>query len=139
MDYIDQYVRPVDPEVADAITQEEKRQNNKLELIASENFVSRAVMAAQGGVMTNKYAEGYPGKRYYGGCEWVDVVEELARTRAKALLARNMLMFSPIPGLRPILPSILRLWNQGYCPGHEFKPWRAPDPWQQGQYIRKIF
>ena len=83
MDYINKYVLPVDPEVARAINQEEERQSRKLELIASENFVSRAVMAAQGGVMTNKYAEGYPGKRYYGGCEYVDVVEELARERAK--------------------------------------------------------
>jgi len=83
MDYINKYVLPVDPEVAQAINQEEERQSRKLELIASENFVSRAVMAAQGGVMTNKYAEGYPGKRYYGGCEYVDVVEDLARERAK--------------------------------------------------------
>lgn len=85
MDYIDKYVFPVDPEVAEAITNEERRQNRKLELIASENFVSRAVMAAQGSVMTNKYAEGYPGKRYYGGCEHVDVVEELARERVKKI------------------------------------------------------
>lgn len=81
MDYIEQYVRTVDPEIADAISREENRQNQKLELIASENFVSRAVMAAQGCVMTNKYAEGYPGKRYYGGCEFVDEAEELARQR----------------------------------------------------------
>ena len=85
MDYIEQYVRAVDPEVAEAIAQEENRQNTKLELIASENFVSRAVMAAQGCVMTNKYAEGYPGRRYYGGCEFVDVVEDLARERLKKL------------------------------------------------------
>lgn len=83
MDYIKQYVGPVDPEVAEAIELEERRQANKLELIASENFVSRAVMAAQGCVMTNKYAEGYPGKRYYGGCEYVDIPEALARERAK--------------------------------------------------------
>lgn len=98
MDYIDRYVRPVDPEVAEAIAQEEQRQNNKLELIASENFVSRAVMAAQGGVMTNKYAEGYPGKRYYGGCEFVDVVEELARTRAKALFGAEHVNVQPHSG-----------------------------------------
>jgi len=85
VDYIDRYVMPADPEVAEAITNEERRQNRKLELIASENFVSRAVLAAQGSVMTNKYAEGYPGKRYYGGCEYVDVVEELARERVKKL------------------------------------------------------
>jgi glycine hydroxymethyltransferase len=83
LDYIKQYVGPVDPEVAEAIEAEERRQTNKLELIASENFVSRAVMAAQGCIMTNKYAEGYPGKRYYGGCEYVDIPESLARERAK--------------------------------------------------------
>jgi len=66
----------VDPEVSKAIDQELNRQRNKLELIASENIVSKAVMAAQGSVLTNKYAEGYPGKRYYGGCEYVDVVEQ---------------------------------------------------------------
>ncbi|HOB11527.1 MAG TPA: serine hydroxymethyltransferase [Syntrophomonadaceae bacterium] len=98
MDYIEQYVRPVDPEVAEAIAQEEHRQNYKLELIASENFVSRAVMAAQGGVMTNKYAEGYPGKRYYGGCEYVDVVEELARTRAKTLFGAEHVNVQPHSG-----------------------------------------
>ena len=85
MDYIDQWVKPQDPEVAEAIKQEENRQRNTIELIASENFVSRAVMAAQGSVLTNKYAEGYPGKRYYGGCEYVDVVEDLARERIKKL------------------------------------------------------
>lgn len=98
MDYIEKYVRPVDPEVAEAIRNEEMRQNYKLELIASENFVSRAVMAAQGGVMTNKYAEGYPGKRYYGGCEYVDVVEELARERAKKLFGCEHVNVQPHSG-----------------------------------------
>jgi glycine hydroxymethyltransferase len=98
VDYIERYVKPVDPEVADAIAKEEQRQNNKLELIASENFVSRAVMAAQGGVMTNKYAEGYPGKRYYGGCEYVDVVEELARLRAKTLFGAQHVNVQPHSG-----------------------------------------
>ncbi len=98
MDYIDQYVLPVDPEVAAAITSEERRQNRKLELIASENFVSRAVMAAQGSVMTNKYAEGYPGKRYYGGCEHVDVVEELARERVKEIFGAEHANVQPHSG-----------------------------------------
>jgi len=98
MDYIDQYVLPVDPEVAAAIQQEEERQSRKLELIASENWVSRAVMAAQGSVMTNKYAEGYPGKRYYGGCEFVDVVEELARERAKMLFGADHANVQPHSG-----------------------------------------
>ncbi|HEX9916808.1 MAG TPA: serine hydroxymethyltransferase [candidate division Zixibacteria bacterium] len=79
------YLKKVDPEIYEAILNETKREANNLELIASENFVSEAVLEAQGGVMTNKYAEGYPGKRYYGGCEFVDVVEELARKRAKML------------------------------------------------------
>lgn len=85
MDYTRQWVKPQDPEVAKAIEQEENRQRQTIELIASENFVSRAVMAAQGSVQTNKYAEGYPGKRYYGGCEFVDVVENLARERIKEI------------------------------------------------------
>lgn len=98
MDYIEQYVRPIDPEIAEAIANEERRQNCKLELIASENFVSRAVMAAQGSVMTNKYAEGYPGKRYYGGCEFVDVAESLAINRAKQLFGADHANVQPHSG-----------------------------------------
>jgi len=79
------YLEKVDPEVMRVIELETSRQRNKLELIASENFVSRAVLEAMGSPLTNKYAEGYPGRRYYGGCEHVDVVEELARERAKQL------------------------------------------------------
>ena len=88
----------VDPEVSKAIDQELNRQRNKLELIASENIVSKAVMAAQGSVLTNKYAEGYPGKRYYGGCECVDVVEELARERAKELFGCEYVNVQPHSG-----------------------------------------
>ncbi len=79
------YLKDVDPEIFDAIVQETNRQTTGLELIASENFVSEAVLEAAGGIMTNKYAEGYPGKRYYGGCEFVDVAENLARDRVKQL------------------------------------------------------
>lgn len=78
-------VRNVDPEIAEAIVAEQERQNSHIELIASENWVSKAVMAAMGSPLTNKYAEGYPGKRYYGGCQCVDVVETLAIERAKEL------------------------------------------------------
>src|SRR6187397_386991 len=78
-------VAEADPEIAQAIRNELHRQNDGLELIASENFVSQAVLEAAGTVLTNKYAEGYPGKRYYGGCEYVDVVETLAMERAKKL------------------------------------------------------
>ncbi len=74
-----------DPEIAKAITQELGRQRDEIELIASENIVSKAVLEAQGSVLTNKYAEGYPGKRYYGGCQYVDIVETLAIERAKQL------------------------------------------------------
>ena len=76
-------IKVVDPEIASAITDEFDRQNSHIELIASENWVSPAVMSAMGSVLTNKYAEGYPGKRYYGGCDVVDVGEDLARERAK--------------------------------------------------------
>lgn len=98
MDYIKEWVLPQDPEVAQAIAQEEGRQRNKIELIASENFVSRAVMAAQGSVLTNKYAEGYPGKRYYGGCEYVDIVEDLARERIKKLFGAEHANVQPHSG-----------------------------------------
>ena len=98
LDYIEKYVRPVDPAIAEVIAEEEKRQSRKLELIASENFVSRAVMAVQGSVLTNKYAEGYPGKRYYGGCEFVDVAETLAIERAKALFGAEHANVQPHSG-----------------------------------------
>src|SRR5450432_3983677 len=78
-----------DPEIAQAIAHEAERQHDGLELIASENFVSEAVLQAAGSVFTNKYAEGYPGKRYYGGCEYADVVENLARDRAKQLFGAD--------------------------------------------------
>ena len=77
------YLKTSDEEIYQAIVREVGRQAGKLEMIASENFVSRAVLEAMGSVLTNKYAEGYPGRRYYGGCEFVDQAEELARTRAR--------------------------------------------------------
>ncbi len=91
-------IRSVDMEVADAICAEFDRQNNHIELIASENWVSPAVMSAMGSVMTNKYAEGYPQKRYYGGCECVDVVEELAIERAKKLFGCDYVNVQPHSG-----------------------------------------
>src|ERR1700752_2587942 len=87
-----------DPEVAQAIENEERRQHEGLELIASENFVSEAVLEAAGSVFTNKYAEGYPGKRYYGGCEFTDVVENLARDRAKQLFGAEHANVQPHAG-----------------------------------------
>ena len=91
-------IQAVDMEVAQAITDELDRQNSHIELIASENWVSPAVMSAMGSVLTNKYAEGYPGKRYYGGCECVDVVEELARERAKELFGCEYVNVQPHSG-----------------------------------------
>lgn len=91
-------IQAADREVADAITAEFERQSSHIELIASENWVSPAVMSAMGSIMTNKYAEGYPGKRYYGGCECVDVVEELARERAKELFGCDYVNVQPHSG-----------------------------------------
>src|SRR5437763_11038866 len=87
-----------DPEVAAAIDNETRRQHEGLELIASENFVSEAVLEAAGSVFTNKYAEGYPGKRYYGGCEWTDVVEQTAIDRVKELFAAEHANVQPHSG-----------------------------------------
>lgn len=91
-------IQAVDPEIAAAITAEFERQSSHIELIASENWVSPAVMSAMGSVLTNKYAEGYPGKRYYGGCECVDVVEDLARERAKKLFGCEYVNVQPHSG-----------------------------------------
>jgi glycine hydroxymethyltransferase len=97
----DFFTRPladVDPEVADAISLELRRQQRTLEMIASENFVPQAILEAQGSVLTNKYAEGYPGKRYYGGCEYVDIIEQLAIDRAKALFGADHANVQPHAG-----------------------------------------
>ncbi|AIF44671.1 serine hydroxymethyltransferase [Virgibacillus sp. SK37] len=93
-----EHVKQADNELYEAIQAEKKRQQDKIELIASENFVSEAVMEAMGSVLTNKYAEGYPGKRYYGGCEHVDVVEDLARDRAKQLFGADHANVQPHSG-----------------------------------------
>ena len=97
-DWMSRPLAEVDPEVSQAIANEERRQHEGLELIASENFVSEAVLEAAGSVFTNKYAEGYPGKRYYGGCEFTDVVENLARDRAKQLFGAEYANVQPHSG-----------------------------------------
>ena len=96
--YMTDIVRKTDPEIADAMELELSRQKNKIELIASENFVSEAVMQAMGSPLTNKYAEGYPGKRYYGGCEYVDIVENLAIDRAKKVFGAEHANVQPHSG-----------------------------------------
>lgn len=103
----------IDPEVQAAINDELSRQRNKLEMIASENIVSCAVMQAQGSVLTNKYAEGYPGKRYYGGCEYVDVVEQLAIDRAKKLFGAEYANVQPHSGAQANTAVFFALLNPG--------------------------
>src|SRR3977135_625211 len=98
-----------DPEIAAAIKGELGRQRHEIELIASENIVSRAVLEAQGSVMTNKYAEGYPGKRYYGGCEFVDVAETLAIERAKKLFGADYANVQPHSGSQANAAAYLAL------------------------------
>jgi glycine hydroxymethyltransferase len=104
-----------DPEIAQQIENEVKRQHEGLEMIASENFVSRAVLEAAGTVFTNKYAEGYPGKRYYGGCEYADVVEDLARTRAKQLFNADHVNVQPHSGSQANAAAYMTLLSPGDC------------------------
>ena len=106
-------VKKVDPEIADAIVAEQERQNSHIELIASENWVSKAVMAAMGSPLTNKYAEGYSGKRYYGGCECVDVVENLAIERAKELFGCDYANVQPHSGAQANLAVQFAVLNPG--------------------------
>lgn len=106
-------VRNVDPEIAQAIVAEQERQNSHIELIASENWVSKAVMAAMGSPLTNKYAEGYPGKRYYGGCECVDVVENLARDRAKELFGCEYVNVQPHSGAQANMAVFFAVMEPG--------------------------
>ncbi len=106
-------VRNVDPEIAQAIVDEQNRQNSHIELIASENWVSKAVMAAMGSPLTNKYAEGYPGKRYYGGCECVDVVEELAKERARELFGCEYVNVQPHSGAQANMAVFFAVMEPG--------------------------
>jgi len=102
-----------DPEIAQAMTDEINRQDHNIELIASENIVSKAVMAAMGSPLTNKYAEGYPGKRYYGGCEYVDVVEDLARERAKKLFGCEYVNVQPHSGAQANMAVFFAILQPG--------------------------
>ena len=106
-------IRKVDPEVARAIEAEGERQNSHIELIASENWVSKAVMSAMGSILTNKYAEGYPGRRYYGGCQCVDVVEDLARDRAKKLFGCDYVNVQPHSGAQANLAAFFAILKPG--------------------------
>jgi len=108
-----QFIQSYDPEIGNAIRAEFDRQQRNLELIASENIVTEAVMAAMGTVLTNKYAEGYSGKRYYGGCEHVDVAEDIAIARAKALFSANFANVQPHSGAQANFAVFSALCNIG--------------------------
>src|ERR1700742_2457244 len=112
-DYFERPLAEVDPEVAEAIGKELERQQRTLEMIASENFVPQAVLECQGSVLTNKYAEGYPGKRYYGGCEYIDVIEQLAIDRAKALFGAEHANVQPHAGAQANIAVYMALLNPG--------------------------
>src|SRR6266851_8780041 len=106
-------LQEVDPEISDVLREEGRRQGTGLELIPSENFVSEAVLEAMGSVMTNKYAEGYPGKRYYGGCEFVDVAESLAIARAKELFGADHANVQPHSGAQANMAVYFSLLKPG--------------------------
>lgn len=106
-------LRKNDPAVLEAMNLELKRQQNNIELIASENIVSEAVIEAMGSVLTNKYAEGYPGKRYYGGCEHVDIVEDIARDRAKELFGAEHVNVQPHSGAQANMAVYLAALKPG--------------------------
>ncbi len=114
-----------DPELANAIANERRRQEDHIELIASENYTSPRVLEAQGSVLTNKYAEGYPGKRYYGGCEYVDVAETLAIERAKQLFGAAYANVQPHSGSQANAAVYLALLNPGDAPAPGGPPGRS--------------
>jgi glycine hydroxymethyltransferase len=122
------YLKKTDPEIYAAIRKELSRQNNNLELIASENFVSEAVLEAQGSVLTNKYAEGYPGRRWYGGCEYVDEVEKLAIERAKKIFKAEHVNVQPHSGTQANMAVYFALLNLGYGPGLRRTPYSRTSP-----------
>lgn len=112
----------VDPDIAELLDKELGRQRDTLEMIASENFVPRSVLQAQGSVLTNKYAEGLPGRRYYGGCEYVDVVENIARDRAKALFGAEFANVQPHSGAQANAAVLHALMS----PGSTCSAWTWP-------------
>ena len=112
-DYFERPLADVDPEVAEALDSELDSQRRTLEMIASENFVPQAVLECQGSVLTNKYAEGYPGRRYYGGCEYVDIVEQLAIDRAKALFGAEHANVQPHAGSQANMATYFALLRPG--------------------------
>ena len=137
-DHMRRPLAEADPEIAAAVDHEIRRQHEGLEMIASENFVSQAVLEAVGSVFTNKYAEGYPGKRYYGGCEFADVVENLARDRAKQFFGAEHVNVQPHSGSQANAAAYMAVINPGdTILGLDSGAWRSPDPWAQAQFLRQ--
>ena len=121
-----QNLSELDPQIAEIIEQEKARQQSHIELIASENFTYPAIMEAQGSILTNKYAEGYPGKRYYGGCDYVDQIETLAIERAKSLFSADHANVQPHAGSQAnaaVYLSVLKAWRQDL--NDELIGWRS--------------
>ena len=136
-DFFNRPLAEVDPEIADAIQHELERQQRTLEMIASENFVPQAILECQGSVLTNKYAEGYPGKRYYGGCEYVDIIEQLAIDRAKALFGAEHANVQPhagAPDQRRRLPRAAAAGRHDHGP--RAAPRRPPHARHEAQRVR---
>ena len=133
-DWMGRSLSEEDPEIAQAIENEELRQHDGLELIASENFVSEAVLEAAGSVFTNKYAEGYPGKRYYGGCEFTDVVENLARDRAKQFFGAEHANVQPHSGSSANMAAYMAIIHaRRYDAGTGPRAWWSPDARAQAE------
>lgn len=132
-------IRKHDPEIANAIQGELKRQQDGLELIASENFVSETVLEAAGSIATNKYAEGYPGRRYYGGMEYVDKIETISIARAKKTIRSRT---RKRPAKRRLTSKhgsiLLTARTRRQIHGHELRPWGTPHPWSFCKLLRKI-
>ena len=125
-----------DADLWNAIAKEEERQQNNIELIASENVVSKAVMAAQGSILTNKYAEGYPGRRYYGGTDVVDVVETLAIERAKEIFGAKFANVQPHSGSQANCAAYMALIEPGYGYGNGFGSGWTLDSRSSCQFLR---
>ena len=129
-------LQSVDPEVYAAVSSETRRQAFHLEMIASENFVSEAVLEAMGSVFTNKYAEGYPGKRYYGGCEFTDVVETLAIERVKQLFGADHANVQPHSGTQANVAVYMTVLSPGdTILGMNLVPWRPFDAWPSLEFF----
>ena len=133
------FVSKYDPELGSAMQEELARQRRNIELIASENLVSPAVMAAMGSVLTNKYAEGYPGKRYYGGCQCVDKVENLAIERAKKLFGAEHANVQPHSGAQANMAVYFALIQPGDTVLGMNLPRRPSDPRLAGKHVRHLF